>query len=67
MGTNPSGHKGNNDLPAVGVMTLEEMEEAMVRKALEKYNNNISQTAKSLGLTRQMLYRRMDSIKYGIE
>ena len=58
-------NKGNNDLPAVGVMTLEEMEEAMVRKALEKYNNNISQTAKSLGLTRQMLYRRME--KYGIE
>jgi transcriptional regulator with PAS, ATPase and Fis domain len=47
----------------VGVMTLEEMEEAMVRKALEKYNSNISQTAKSLGLTRQMLYRRME--KYG--
>lgn len=64
-GNQPIRTKGNNDLPAVGVMTLEEMEEAMVRKALEKYNNNISQTAKSLGLTRQMLYRRME--KYGID
>lgn len=64
-GNQPIRTKGNIDLPAVGVMTLEEMEEAMVRKALEKYNSNISQTAKSLGLTRQMLYRRME--KYGID
>lgn len=52
-------------LPEPGSMTLEQMEEAMVRKALEKYSNNVSKAAKSLGLTRQMLYRRME--KYGIE
>jgi DNA-binding NtrC family response regulator len=65
--------KGNNDvkiltgngLPEPGSMTLEEMEEAMVRKALEKFSNNISKASKSLGLTRQMLYRRME--KYNIK
>jgi transcriptional regulator with PAS, ATPase and Fis domain len=52
-------------LPEPGSMTLEEMEEAMVRKALEKFGNNISKASKSLGLTRQMLYRRME--KYHIK
>ena len=58
--------KQNGSLPEPGSMTLEEMEEAMVRKALDKYSNNVSQAAKSLGLTRQMLYRRMEKyhIKY---
>jgi DNA-binding NtrC family response regulator len=58
--------KPGSSLPEPGSMTLEEMEEAMVRKALEKYGNNVSQAAKSLGLTRQMLYRRMEKyqIKY---
>lgn len=55
----------SDKLPEPGSITLEQMEEAMVRKALEKYANNISKAAKSLGLTRQMLYRRME--KYGIE
>ena len=54
----------NTDLPEIGTMTLEEVEEEMVRRALKKYNNNISQAAKNLGLSRQMLYRRME--KYGI-
>jgi two-component system NtrC family response regulator len=54
----------NEDLPEVGTMTLEEIEEEMVRRALKKYNNNISKAAKSLGLSRQMLYRRME--RFGI-
>jgi DNA-binding NtrC family response regulator len=57
---NPAGN-----LPEPGSMTLEQMEEAMVRKALEKFNNNISKASRSLGLTRQMLYRRME--KYNIK
>jgi len=52
--------KPGSILPEPGSMTLEEMEEAMVRKALEKFSNNISKASKSLGLTRQMLYRRME-------
>lgn len=57
--------KPGSSLPEPGSMTLEEMEEAMVRKALEKFSNNISKASKSLGLTRQMLYRRME--KYHIK
>ena len=64
-GNNTIKTKHGSSLPEPGSMTLEEMEEAMVRKALEKYNNNISKAAKSLGLTRQMLYRRLE--KYNIK
>ena len=51
-------------IPAVGSMTLDEVEKNMVVKALEHYDNNISKTAKSLGLSRAALYRRME--KFGI-
>jgi len=57
--------KGAKDsLPAIGSMTLEEIEITMIRKAMEFHNGNISKIAKSLGLSRAALYRRMD--KYGI-
>jgi transcriptional regulator with PAS, ATPase and Fis domain len=50
--------------PEVGVMTLDEMEETMIRKALEFHSNNLSKVAKSLGLSRSALYRRLE--KYGL-
>ncbi|MCT4644492.1 MAG: sigma-54 dependent transcriptional regulator [Carboxylicivirga sp.] len=53
------------ELPDVGSMTLEEMEKQMIINALKKYKNNISQSADALGLSRQMLYRRME--KYGLK
>jgi DNA-binding NtrC family response regulator len=53
-----------DSLPAVGTMTLEEMEAAMIRKALEFYSGNISKVARALGLSRGALYRRMG--KFGI-
>jgi len=57
--------KGAKDsLPAIGSMTLEEIEITMIQKAMEFHNGNISKIAKSLGLSRAALYRRMD--KYGI-
>ncbi len=52
-------------LPQVGEMTLDEMEASMIRKALEFHNNNIQRVAKSLGLSRAALYRRLD--KYGLK
>ena len=55
---------GNVELPAVGVMTLEEMEAEMIRKAMAHHRNHITRVAKSLGLTRSSLYRRLE--KYGI-
>ena len=51
-------------IPEVGSMTLDEVEKNMVVKALDHYNNNISKVAKSLGLSRAALYRRME--KFGI-
>jgi two-component system, NtrC family, response regulator len=51
------------ELP-VGSMTLEEMERAMILKALKQYENNLSQVAYALGLSRQALYRRIE--KYGV-
>lgn len=56
--------RGPEDLPAVGVFTIEEMEKSMIEKALEFHGSNISKVARSLGLSRAALYRRLD--KYGI-
>lgn len=57
--------KNDCKLPEVGNMTLEEIERKMIEKALEKHESNISKAASSLGLSRQMLYRRME--KYGMK
>lgn len=58
------GNSGNMQLPGVGMVTLEEVEKEMIKKALEYHKNRISKAAKSLGLTRSTLYRRLD--KYQI-
>jgi two-component system NtrC family response regulator len=54
----------NNMLPEVGSLTLEEMEFQMIRKAMEFHHNKVSKVARSLGITRFALYRRLE--KYGI-
>jgi transcriptional regulator with GAF, ATPase, and Fis domain len=51
-------------LPAVGMMTIDEMEASMIRKALEFHGSNLTKVARSLGLSRGALYRRME--KHGI-
>lgn len=56
--------RNNSSLPEVGAMTLEEMERQMIERALEKFNGNVSKAADSLGLSRQMLYRRIE--KYNL-
>lgn len=43
---------------------LEEMEKNMIIKALKRYNGNITDTARELGLSRAALYRRLE--KYGL-
>jgi len=55
---------GSGALPAVGTVTLDEMEKSMIEKALEFHGSNISRVARSLGLSRGALYRRLE--KYGI-
>lgn len=44
--------------------TLEEMEKAMIRKALDKCGGNLSAVASQLGVTRQTLYNKMK--KFGL-
>lgn len=52
-------------LPPVGKMTLDEIEKAMILKALQHHDGNISRVAEALGLSRAALYRRFE--RYGIE
>lgn len=50
--------------PEVGALTLEEMEYQMIIRAMEFHQQKISKVARSLGITRFALYRRLE--KYGI-
>jgi len=45
-------------------MSLEEVESFLIKKALDRYNGNVSQAAKALGLSRSALYRRLQ--RYGL-
>jgi transcriptional regulator of acetoin/glycerol metabolism len=45
-------------------MSLESMEAALIRKALQRFQGNVTQAAEALGLSRGALYRRME--KHGI-
>jgi DNA-binding NtrC family response regulator len=45
-------------------MTLEEVEEHLIRKALDRHGGNVSQAADALGLSRSALYRRLE--KFGL-
>jgi two-component system NtrC family response regulator len=51
-------------LPEVGMMTLEEMEYQMIRRAMDFHQHKITKVARSLGITRFALYRRLE--KFGI-
>ena len=51
-------------LPAPGTMTLEALEEQMIRQSISHYHGNLSQVARALGLSRGALYRRLE--KFGI-
>lgn len=45
-------------------MSLEEVEETLIRKALAKYDGNVSHASNALGLSRSALYRRLQ--RYGL-
>jgi two-component system NtrC family response regulator len=57
-------HSSQKNLPEVGAITLEEMEYQMIVKAMQFHQNKVSKVARSLGITRFALYRRLE--KYGI-
>lgn len=56
--------KGPVQLPDVGKLTLEQMEIQMIHKAMDFHKSRITRVAKSLGITRSALYRRLE--KYNI-
>jgi two-component system NtrC family response regulator len=60
----PAPQRDGDGLPAVGAMTIDEIEKAMIEKSLRHHDGNISRVAESLGLSRAALYRRLE--KYGI-
>ena len=45
-------------------MPLEDVERLLIRKALDRFGGNVSQSAKALGLSRSALYRRISA--YGL-
>jgi DNA-binding NtrC family response regulator len=45
--------------PRLDEMSLEEVEEFLIRKALARYDGNVSHAASALGLSRSALYRRL--------
>ncbi|MFT3935749.1 MAG: sigma-54 dependent transcriptional regulator [Chitinophagaceae bacterium] len=55
---------GQLQLPAVGSITLDELEMQMIRKAMDFHKSRITRVAKALGITRSALYRRLE--KYNI-
>lgn len=57
--------EGREVLPQVGAMTLDDIEKAMIIKAMAHHDGNISRVAEALGLSRAALYRRFE--KYGIK
>ena len=54
----------SRNLPAVGSVTLEEMELQMIERAMAFHQNRVANVARALGITRFALYRRLE--KYGI-
>lgn len=50
--------------PVQETLQLEDMEKQLIQKALQQHNGNITDVARTLGLSRQALYRRME--KYGL-
>jgi DNA-binding NtrC family response regulator len=41
-------------------LTLDEVERELIRRALKRHDGNVSEAAKSLGLSRSALYRRLE-------
>lgn len=56
LGTPVSGSLGR----ALEELTLEEVERLLVKKALERHGGNVTEAARSLGLSRSALYRRLE-------
>jgi DNA-binding NtrC family response regulator len=47
--------------PRLEDMTLDEAERLIIERALARFDGNVSQAARALGLSRSALYRRLDA------
>jgi len=56
--------RGPRTPPRLEDLSLEQVESLLIRKAMARYEGNVSKTANALGLSRSALYRRLD--RYGI-
>lgn len=67
-GVGPGGGNGHGgfDLPAAGVV-LEELEESLVRQALDRTGGNRSGAARLLGLNRDQIRYRIEKFGIGVE
>ncbi len=50
---------GKDGAPRLEEMSLEDVEFSLIKKALARYEGNVSHAAKALGLSRSALYRRL--------
>ena len=50
--------------PPIERLTLDEAERLLIQRALDRHGGNVSEAAKSLGVSRSALYRRLE--RYGI-
>jgi transcriptional regulator of acetoin/glycerol metabolism len=55
---------GTQGTPRLDDMSLEDVEAFLIKKALARYNGNVSHAANALGLSRSALYRRLQ--RYGL-
>jgi DNA-binding NtrC family response regulator len=67
--SDPLGHGVKGAAPgnveSLGDLTLEELEKAMIERALREHRGNVSRAASVLGLSRAALYRRIEKYKLG--
>jgi DNA-binding NtrC family response regulator len=55
---------GRDGTPRLEDMSIEDVEAFLIKKALARYNGNVSHAANALGLSRSALYRRLQ--RYGL-
>ena len=48
-----------SERPSFEEMTLSAVERVLIQKALKRHDGNVSRTARTLGLSRSALYRRL--------
>jgi DNA-binding NtrC family response regulator len=58
------GLRGTRTPQRMEELSLEQVEALLIRKAMSRYEGNVSKAASALGLSRSALYRRLD--RYGI-